>query len=88
MSTFWSRLLAVVEVIAVFIVTRLVIGLWLIPALGLDGKEWGTRFLVYALWIAVALLMVLVHRPIHRPARPGRARRTRGAPGRDLRLVL
>jgi len=63
MSTFWSRLLAVVEVIAVFIVTRLVIVLWLIPALGLDGKEWGTRFLVYALWIAVALLMVLVHRP-------------------------
>lgn len=62
LSTFRSRLLAVVEVIAVFILLRLVLVLWLIPAFGLDTSTWGGRFLVYAVWIAAALLLVLLRR--------------------------
>jgi uncharacterized protein len=62
MSSLRSRLLAVAEVLAVFVLTRIVVAIWLVAALGLDIRSWGARYLIYGSWIALALLLVAARR--------------------------
>lgn len=60
MSPLRSRVLAVAEVLALFVLLRIVLVMWLVPALGLDIRTWVARYLVYAIWIAVPLALVKV----------------------------